>query len=74
MKGLHLAFEDDLTGHKLQGSVPNDPPTLVKGKSNLAGAVLELCRGQVQSFGQPGAAFLVHGIHVGQRCPMPSMN
>jgi hypothetical protein len=74
MKALHLAFEDDPTGHKLQESVPNHPPTSVQGKSNLAGAVLELSLGQVQSSGQPAAAFLVHSTHAGQCCPMPSMN
>lgn len=74
MKALHLTFEDDLTVHKLQGSVLNYQPTLVQGQSNLAGAVLELSLGQVQSSGQLEVAFVVQGILVVLRCPMPSMN
>lgn len=74
MKALLLTFEDDLTRYKLQGSVLNHPPTLAQEQSNLAGAFLELSLGQVQSSGQPEAAFVVQGIHVGPHCPMPSMN
>ena len=74
MKALRPTFEDDLTVHKLQASVLNHPLTLVQEQSNLAGAVLELSLGQVQSSGQLEGASVVQGIHVEPRCPMPSMN
>jgi hypothetical protein len=74
MKALCQTFEDDLTVHKLQGSVLNHPLTLVQGQSNLAGAVLELSLGQVQSSGQLEGASVVQGIHVEPRCPMPLKN
>jgi hypothetical protein len=51
MKALHMAFEDDLTAHKLCESIPNHQLILELGQSNLAGAVLEIFLGQGQSSG-----------------------
>jgi hypothetical protein len=51
MKALYLASEDDLTAHKLHGGVRNHQLTLVRGQSNLTGAVLEISLEQAQSSG-----------------------